>query len=194
MTRTLSKDLEIFKGRIDQISSTIGTDPAYLFTMSQLKSGIAEFIFGKSGQKKLGSRSAQGESDFFLILERAKSFYAGFARKNDKWMLLLQPMSQPLNLHVLRQQRVDFNSVGLQVISRVGHRIFFGQEFTERQREDLIQALASLDYSRNSELWQNSIVIDDNGNKKIVTQTSAVDKAFKVARDEVNRRTGIILQ
>ncbi|MDB9411721.1 DNA sulfur modification protein DndB [Microcystis aeruginosa] len=118
-----------------------------------------------------------------------------FAKNNDTWRLLLQPASQTVNLNLydLRQQRVDFNTVGFQVLSRIGHFIFFGQEFTDLQREALIKALAGLDYTRDSALWLNSIVIDDAGAKKIVTQTTAVDKAFKIARDAVKEKTGISL-
>jgi hypothetical protein len=50
-----------------------------------------------------------------------------------------------------------------------------------------------LDYTRDSALWLNSIVIDDAGAKKIVTQTTAVDKAFKIARNAVQEKTGISL-
>jgi DGQHR domain-containing protein len=62
------------------------------------------------------------------------------------------------------------------------------------QRDTLIKALASLDYSRDSALWDNSVLIDDGeGNKKIVTQSAAVDKGVKVALREVKERTGITL-
>ncbi|MEG3438862.1 DNA sulfur modification protein DndB [Pannus brasiliensis CCIBt3594] len=195
LTRTITNDLVIFNGRIDKISRSIGKDPVYMFTMSQLRIGIAEFVFGSSRKQVIESRAGQSKSEFLLMLERAKVFYTEFAKNNDTWQLLLQPVSQSigLDLYALRQHRVDFNTVGFQVISRIGHLIFFGQEFTDLQRDSLIKALAGLDYSRDSTLWQNSIVIDDDGNKKIVTQTSAVDKAFKVARDEVSQRTGIPL-
>jgi DNA sulfur modification protein DndB len=195
LTRDITKNLVVFNGRIDKISRSIGKDPVYMFTMSQLRIGIAEFIFGSSRKQVIESRSGQSKSEFLLMLERAKIFYTEFAKNNDTWRLLLQPYSQTVNLdlYAWRQQRVDFNTVGFQVISRIGHLIFFGQEFTDLQRETLIKALASLDYSRDSELWQNSIVIDDDGTKKIVTQTSAVDKAFKAARDEVSRRAGLPL-
>lgn len=195
LTRTITKDLVIFNGRIDKISRSIGKDTAYMFTMSQLRIGVAEFLFGSSRKQVIESRSGQSKSEFLSMLERLKIFYTEFAQNNDTWRLLLQPAPQTINLNLyeLRQQRVDFNTVGFQVISRVGHFIFFGREFTDLQREALIKALASLDYSRDSILWENSIVINDGGSKKIVTQTGAVDKAFKAARNAVQERTGIPL-
>ena len=195
LTRTITKDLVIFNGRIDKISRTIGKDTKYMFTMSQLRIGVAEFLFGSSRKPVIESHFRQSKSEFLLMLERLKIFYTEFAKNNDTWRLLLQPASQTVNLNLydLRQQRVDFNTVGFQVLSRIGHLIFFGQEFTDLQREALIKALAGLDYTRDSALWLNSIVIDDAGAKKIVTQTTAVDKAFKIARDAVQEKTGIVL-
>jgi hypothetical protein len=102
-----------------------------------------------------------------------------------------------LDLYSLRQERIDFNTVGFQIISRVGHFIIFNKEkeFDGEQRSTLIRTLASLDYRRDSILWQNNLVIDDgDGNKKIVTQSAAVDKAVKVAIEEVTRRTGIAIK
>jgi DNA sulfur modification protein DndB len=196
LTRQLTKDSVIFEGRIDKISRTIGKDPSYMFTMNQLKIGVAEFLFGSSRKQVIDSRSNQSKSEFLLMLERTKIFYTEFAKNNEVWKTLLQPASQTpnLDLYALRQQRIDFYTVGFQIISRVGHFIFFSQEFTDVQRDTLIKALASLDYSRDSTLWDNSILIDDGeGNKKIVTQSAAVDKGFKVALREVKERTGITL-
>jgi DGQHR domain-containing protein len=196
LTRQLTKDSVIFEGRIDKISRTIGKDPSYLFTMNQLKIGVAEFLFGSSRKQVIDSRSNQSKSEFLLMLERTKIFYTEFAKNNEVWKTLLQPASQTpnLDLYALRQQRIDFYTVGFQIISRVGHFIFFSQEFTDVQRDTLIKALASLDYSRDSALWENSVLIDDReGSKKIVTQSAAVDKGFKVALRAVEERTGITL-
>jgi DGQHR domain-containing protein len=195
LTRTITKDLVIFNGRIDKISGKLGKDTNYIFTMSQLKIGVAEFLFGSSRKQVIESHSRQSKSEFLLMLERLKIFYTEFAKNNDTWRLLLQPASQTVNLNLydLRQQRVDFNTVGFQVLSRIGHFIFFGQEFTDLQREALIKALAGLDYTRDSALWLNSIVTDDDGTKKIVSQSGQVDKAFKIARNAVQEKTGISL-
>jgi hypothetical protein len=101
-----------------------------------------------------------------------------------------------LDLYSLRQERIDFNTVGFQLISRVGHFIIFNKEkeLDGEQRSTLIRTLASLDYRRESTLWQNNLVIDDDGNKKIISQSAAIDKAVKFAIEEVTRRTGIAIK
>lgn len=196
LTRQISRDLVIFNGRIDKISKTLGKDPNYIFTMNQLRIGIAEFLFGSSRKQVIESRSNQLNGEEAILLEKAKLFYMEFAKINDAWKLLLLPASQTLNLDLysLRQQIINFNTVGLQIISRVGHPIFFGKDFSEAERNILIEALASLDYRRTAPLWQNSVVIDDgDGNKRIVAQIAAVDKACKIALGEVEEKTGIKL-
>ena len=196
LTRQITRDLVIFTGRIDKISRTVGKDPSYLFTMNQLRICMAEFLFGSSRKEVIESRSNQQKGELNVLLEKAKIFYMEFAKINDVWKPLTQPASKTVNLDLysLRQERIDFNTVGLQIISKVGHLIFFGKEFTNEQQNVLIRALANLDYRRDATLWQNNVVIDGNdGSKKIISQMAAVDKAFKAAVKEMEERTGIKL-
>lgn len=199
LTREISRNLVIFDGRIDKISKSLGKDPKFMLTMNQLKIGIAEFLYGSSRKQVIDSRSNQSKDEFLQMLEKTKLFYTEFATNNEVWKMLLQPASQTVNFdfYALRQERIDFNTVGFQIISRVGHKIFFGQEFNEAQRNLLIQTLASLDYSRESVLWQNNVVTDDedkDGNpiKKIVNQAAVINKGFKSAVQEIQNKTGII--
>ncbi|MFB2898559.1 DNA sulfur modification protein DndB [Aerosakkonemataceae cyanobacterium BLCC-F50] len=196
LTRQIAKELVIFDGRIDKISGKLGKDPNYLFTMNQLRIGVAEFLFGSSRKQVIESRSNQQKSEFKMLLEKAKTFYLEFAQINDTWKLLLDPASKTVNLDLysLRQERIDFNTVGFQIINRVGHFICFGKDFGDEQRRLLIDALASIDYRRSSRLWDNSVVIDDaDGNRKIVTQSAGVDKGFRIAFKQVEEKTGIKL-
>jgi DNA sulfur modification protein DndB len=196
ITRDLSKDLDIFQGRIDKISSTVGKDANYIFTMSQLRIGVSEFLFGISN-KSLDSYAVEDRAVYQASLERAKSFYLEFARNNITWNLLFHPPSQSnnlLNFYNLRQERIDFNSVGFIIISRIGHLILSENSFTEEKNSILIKALANLDYRRTCSLWENSVVIDDDkGGKKIIAQRAAINKAIKVAIAEIEKQTGISL-
>ncbi len=195
ITRDLTKELDIFNGRIDKISSTVGKDPSYLFTMSQLRVGVSEFLFGVSN-KSLDSFTVENREEYQVALNKAKLFYLEFAKKNKAWSLLFQPRSQAnnlLNFYNLRQERIDFNSVGLIIISRIGYLIF-ENSFSDEKNMSLIQALANLDYRRNCSLWENSVVIDDGkGEKKIIAQRAAINKALKIAISEIEKETGISL-
>ncbi len=58
----------------------------------------------------------------------------------------------------------------------------------------MVQALASLDYRRDAQLWENNLVIDDGkGGKKIIAQIAAINKGFEVAVKEVQNITNISL-
>jgi DGQHR domain-containing protein len=197
LTRDISKDLVIFAGRIDKISKTLNKDPDYLFTMNQLRLGMAEFLFGSPPKQVIESCKNQNKEQLKVLLEKAKYFYLEFARHNDGWSLLLTPKSETSNpdFYKLRQERIDCHSVGLQLISRVGHLIFFENDFTEEQRNLLIKTLANLGYKRSTSLWENSLLMNDgNGNMKIITQSTAVNKAFKIAVSEVENQTGLSLK
>jgi DNA sulfur modification protein DndB len=195
ITRDLTKDLNIFTGRIDKISSTVGKDPNYIFTMSQLRLGVSELLFGTSN-KSLDTFAVESREQYQASLEKAKFFYSEFARNNVTWSLLFQPPSKSnslLNFYNLRQERIDFNSVGFIVISRIGYLIF-ENNFSDEQNLLLIKALANLDYRRNCSLWENSVVIDDgNGGMKIIAQRAAINKAIKIAITEVEKKTGLSL-
>ncbi|HAO09798.1 MAG TPA: hypothetical protein DCQ51_01100 [Planktothrix sp. UBA8407] len=198
LTRDISKDLVIFAGRIDKISRTVNEkDSDYLFTMNQLRLGIAEFLFGSSQKKTIESCKNQNRDQLKLLLEKARYFYTEFATHNDGWTVLLKPKSEGLNLDLskLRKERIDFYSVGLQLISRVGHLILFENDFTEEQRNLLIKTLANLDYKRTTSMWINNLLMDDgNGNMTIINNQAAVNKAFRIAVSEVENQTGLSLK
>ena len=174
----------------------MGKDPNYIFTMNQLRIGVSELLFGISN-KSLDSFTVENRDEYKLLLDKAKLFYLEFAGSNTTWSLLLQPRSQSnsiLNFYSLRQERIDFNSVGFIIISRIGHLIFFENSFTEEQNSLLIKALANLDYRRSCSLWENSVVIDDGkGERKIIAQRAGINKAIKIAISEIEKETGITL-
>lgn len=196
LTRQLTKELVIFEGRIDKVSRTVGKDPNYLFTMNQLRVCMAEFLFGSSRKQVIESNSNKQKGELSMLLEKAKIFYLEFAQNNEAWKILLQPTSKTLNidLYSLRQTRIDFNTIGFQIISKIGHLIFFSHKFTDEQRSQLIKAVANLKYERDSQQWENNVVIkDEQGNTKIITQMAALEKAFKAAVKEVEKQTEIKL-
>jgi len=198
LTRDISKDLVIFTGRIDKISQKLSEkDSEYLFTMNQLRLGIAELLFGSSQKTVIESRKNQNREHLKSLLEQAKYFYLEFAKYNDGWSLMLIPKSQTTNLDFskLRKERIDFNSVGLQLVSRVGHFILFENNFNEDQRNFLIKTLADLGYKRTTSLWGSSLLMDDgNGNMKIINNATAVNKAFRIAVSEIENQTGLSLK
>ncbi len=198
LTRELAKESDLFKGRIDQTSRTVGKDPNYLFTMNQLRVCTAELLFGSSRKQVVKSRSTKIDGDekkFREYLEIAKNFYLEFANNNAVWKQLLDSKhSSEVNLYNLRKARIDFSTVGFQIISKLGHHVFYTLKHTDEEREKLIKAIAKLDYSREGQLWQGSVLIEDkDGDKTIVTNIDAVEKAFRDAAKAIEQQTGISL-
>ncbi|ACK66415.1 DGQHR domain protein [Rippkaea orientalis PCC 8801] len=201
LARQISQDLVIFTGRIDKISGSVGKAPDYMFTMNQLRVGVAEFLFGSSRKQLFESHVNVNRAEYEKMLTNTKYFYTEFAKHNEVWTLLFQPASQTtgLNLYEIRQKRIDFNSVGFQIISRIGHLIFNQTPvLSDVQHETLIKTLANLDYSRECQLWQNSVVTDKedkqgNITKTIVNHQTTVNKGYKIAVRELENRTGITL-
>lgn len=201
LARQISRDLVIFQNRIDKISGNIGKAPDYMFTMNQLRMGVAEFLFGASSKQVMQSHLNVSGEEYKVMLERTLYFYTEFAKNNEVWNSLFQPASQTANLdlYAIRQKRIDFNSVGFQIISRIGHLIFNQTpSLSDEQQSTLIRTLATLDYSRECYLWQNGVVTDKedkegNISKRIVNQSAVVNKGYKIAVREVENRTGITL-
>ncbi|HEY9783146.1 MAG TPA: DNA sulfur modification protein DndB, partial [Leptolyngbyaceae cyanobacterium] len=118
-----------------------------------------------------------------------------FAKNILVWMELLpSEWLKIINLYDLRKARIDFSTVGFQIISRLGHHALFSKNFTDEERQKLIKAIAKLDYSREAQLWQGSVLIEDkDGDKKIVTNIDAIEKAFRDAAKAIEQRIGISL-
>ncbi|NJO80467.1 MAG: DGQHR domain-containing protein [Cyanobacteria bacterium RM1_2_2] len=196
-TRILSKESVLFQGRIDMISRTLGKSPYFLFTMNQLRICAAEFLFGSSAKRDIESRSPrllQSSEDRQEALDKAISFYHRYAEFSGAWSPLLEPAEKTkrVDLYELRQERLDFNVTGFQVVSRLGHFLMFGEAFinlTEEEQEDIIQAIADVNFERNADLWKDKVVM----NGRLLTQRAVIDDATKLAADEVMKQTGINL-
>lgn len=196
-TKILSKESVLFQGRIDMISRTLGKSPYFLFTMNQLRICAAEFLFGSSAKRDIESRSPrllQSSEDRKEALDRAIGFYHRYAEFSEVWSPLLEPAekTKKVDIYELRQERLDFNVTGFQVISRLGHFLMFGEAFvnlTEEEQEDVIRAIADVDFRRDAELWQGKVVM----NGRLLTQRAVIGDATAIAAKQIAEVTGINL-
>jgi hypothetical protein len=165
--------------------------------MNQLRICAAEFLFGSSAKRDIESRSPrllQSSEDRQEALDKAISFYHRYAEFSNAWNPLLEPAekTKKVDLYELRQERLDFNVTGFQVISRLGHFLMFGEAFanlTEEEQEDVIRAIAHVDFKRNAELWQGKVVM----NGRLLTQRAVIDDATTIAAKQIAEMTGINL-
>jgi DNA sulfur modification protein DndB len=196
-TRILSRESVLFKGRIDMISRTLGKSPYFLFTMNQLRICAAEFLFGSSAKRDIESRSPkmlQSSDDRKDALDKAIDFYHRYAEFSSAWSPLLESAEKTkgVDIYELRQERLDFNVTVFQVISRLGHFLMFDKAFadlTEEKQEDVIRAIADIDFRRDASVWQGKVVIDN----RLLTQRGVVLDATTIAANQVMEKTGVNL-
>jgi DGQHR domain-containing protein len=191
LVRDICKEVPIFAGRIEQVSKTVGKSSINIFTLNQLRTGVAELLTGDSSQgnislkkemtQRLGSDQAFLEHKKWVI-----DFFNGFTSANREWSHILEsgePALGVVDTSELRQRYVNFTGTGLIVLGRVGYSI---RNLSQYERERLIDALAKkIDWSRDGEIWRGNIVIDN----KMNSQRAPVG----IAVERIKEQLGIVL-
>jgi hypothetical protein len=191
LVRDICKEIPIFAGRIEQVSKTVGKSSINIFTLNQLRTGVAELLTGDSSQgnislkkemtQRLGSDQAFLEHKKWVI-----DFFNGFTSANREWSHILEsgePALGVVDTSELRQRYVNFTGTGLIVLGRVGYSI---RNLSQYERERLIDALAKkIDWSRDGEIWRGNIVIDN----KMNSQRAPVG----IAVERIKEQLGIVL-
>jgi DGQHR domain-containing protein len=186
LVREVAKEVVVFRDRIEKVATTVGKNSVNLFTMNQLRQGVAELLVGDStpGQGQLRRDVIERIPDDAMMehhLKRICDFYRNFAAANAQWAQILLAVERPaedlVDTKTLRETYLHFNATGLVIISRVGHYIL--QQDPANQIQHL-EALASLDWMRSAEMWAGNVISDDG---KLITQNSPVGAAVvKVKR------------
>jgi DNA sulfur modification protein DndB len=149
ITKSIGEQSPLFHERVDVMSNSLGRTTDIVLTMSQLNLVTAELLYGSAQRPRVsvGSRPLKREIVFDTVLQRALDFFKFFAENNDEWRQCVVQDANP-DFFKLRQDRLDFNSTGLQAICRAAHYILTDGNLTGASRDELIRKLASLDYNR----------------------------------------------
>lgn len=165
LVRDVHERVAVFSGRIEQISKTVGKSSINVFTLNQLRLGIAEILTGDASQatvslrkdmiRMLANEQAEEEHKKYVT-----EFFNTFSLANNQWSELLgagNPALGAVDTNVLRQKYVHFTGTGLTILGRIG---FFLRNYPSIERERLIEALACrIDWSREAEIWQGNVVL-----------------------------------
>lgn len=187
LVRQVYDQVPVFSGRIEQVSKTVGKSSINLFTLNQLRIGVAELITGDSTQASISLRK-----DTMQKLENPQAaeehkkwvvdFYNSFTLANTEWSNLLEagnPALGTVDTGELRRNYVHFTGTGLIVLGRVGYCV---RNYTTPERKRLIDALGKdIDWSRDAEIWQGNIVI----NGRMNTQRMPVDLAVMQVKKQL---------
>lgn len=186
IVREVAKEVVVFKDRIEKVATTVGKNSVNLFTMNQLRQGVAELLVGDStpGQSQLRRDVIERIPDDAMMehhLRRICEFYRKFAVANAQWTQIVRAAERPaedlIDTKTLRETYLHFNSTGLVIISRVGHYILQQDPANQAQ---YLEALANLDWRRSAEMWAGNVISVDG---KLITQNSPVSAAVvKVKR------------
>lgn len=180
VVRDVARDVIVFMNRIEKVATTVGKNSVNIFTMNQLRQGVAELLVGDStpGQGQLRRDVLDRIPDDAMAahhLKRICEFYRKFAMFNDQWTKIVLAAEHPaedlVDTKSLRETYLHFNATGLVILSRVGHYIL---QQDQSQHEKLIEALAAVDWQRDSEMWAGNVV---SGDGKLMTQNSPVGAA-----------------
>ena len=182
LVRDVHEQVAVFSGRIEQISKTVGKSSINVFTLNQLRLGIAEILTGDATQatvslrkdmaKMLGSEQAEEEHRRYVV-----EFFNSFSLANHEWSELLgagDPALGAVDTNALRHKFVHFTGTGLTILGRIA---FFLRNYPSPERERLIEALArQVDWSRGANLWQGNVVVSERmSGQRAAVETAVID-------------------
>jgi DGQHR domain-containing protein len=167
LTREVSNGVRVFKGRIERIGN-VGKNSLMLFTTNQIKQSVLQLVVGDwslygDAMQKQAVQAVRPAND--LWKERLMNFFNEFTEGNDQWREVAErPLESGLSTDVpgMRAKYLHCTGAGLLVLGGVGHAILKVSPSTDGsltpEQKDLIQQLASLDWSRRASLWQGYLV------------------------------------
>ncbi len=163
LIQRITKEVDFFRGRIDEMAQSIGKTSIKLFTLNQIRYCAAEILLGNSIQNRdalaryVAERLDGPAGDQYV--RNIIDFYQRFTTYNSVWQLIADSNAKPgpeeNSIPKLREDNVHLTATGLQVISRTGYYINTKEG---SEREELIQKLGELDFTRRSDLWLDNIV------------------------------------
>ncbi|RYG98674.1 MAG: DGQHR domain-containing protein [Alphaproteobacteria bacterium] len=163
LTGELIARIPLFAGRIDVVSNTLGRDADMVLTISQLSLISAELMFGSTQTPRIRSgvnSLLRREASYGAALNRVVEFFEILSAHNDEWKKAADADNK-IDFFRLRQDRIDFNSTGLQVVARAAHMIYTDASLSDQARLDLLKTLVGLDFRRRMPNSRGELVVND---------------------------------
>lgn len=188
LARYIVDSVPVFNGRIEKAGKTVGKNSINLFTMNQIRAGVAEMLTGDSmvggpQLKRAVEERLHDEPSINYHHQSVLRFYLQYTEANPQWKKLstlkADPARDKIDASELRQKFVHFTATGLQIIGRVGYSIM---KFDEGDQSDYITGLGAINWSRNNPLWDGNVVQTSG---KIVTQRAPVEIAIAKVKQEL---------
>jgi DNA sulfur modification protein DndB len=176
------------QGRIDSTSKTLSKKSTNLFLANQLRQLVKELLAGSYGGYALGDAEFEKRA-VELLPPAAEELYSDALAKFSEYINYLSEVMpvwariaklptgtlQVSQIPGIRDEGwICLSATGLNIIGRVGHRLFSTGELQQEWREHA-RKLADIDRKRSAQIWQGNI----SQGTRLVTQQTPVKNAFK---------------
>ncbi|MEI7866125.1 MAG: DNA sulfur modification protein DndB [Chthoniobacterales bacterium] len=176
----------IFQGRVDETSKTLSKLSPHMFLLNQVRSLIKALLVGDYAVADTAL-----ERQALLRFQKAPEAQAEFTKRTLELLDVLSKNMDPWDkiaqtkpntgaaerILDLRPKYLNLTASGLGIIGQVAFEI---NKRDEGERIRLYEALAKLDWKRNAQMWQGTVV---QGGDKLATNRFAVDGATKAVKD-----------
>ena len=176
LTRLVGRDTQVLDGKVEKVGS-VGKSSSMMFTSNQVKQGILHALVGDwsmfaTAMEKRGRATIDAIGGPDEVANRFVTFLDTFTEFNDQWRDVRDDTlagAEEVDIPDFRANYLHFTGAGLLVICGVAHSIlgaspadWTSSDLSYEQRE-LVEGLASIDWSKSSELWKGNLV-GDQGN------------------------------
>ena len=184
----LEGECRLFKGRIDTTSKTLSKKSTYLFLANQLRQLVKELLAGSYGgyalpdaefeKRAIELLPGEGEQQYRDALEKFSAYINYLTEVMPVWAQIAKLPTGTLEVSqvpgIRDQGWVCLSATGLNIIGRVGHKLFSTAELRTNWKE-YAGRLGAVEWKRSAAVWQGNII----QGQRLVTQQTPVKNAFK---------------
>ena len=195
----LAERCPFFKGRIDSTNSTLSKKSTFLFLTNQVRQLVKELLAGSYAladvdfEKRALELLLHTDDRFQEELERFSTYINYLTNVIPVWkeIAALPPATmQASQIPVKRAEGwVCLTATGLNLIGRVGHRIFTKKELDANWKQYADKLGTEIDWRRESDVWQGNIVQEGKKGLRILTQQTPLKNAFEKVCQQIGLST-----
>lgn len=185
----LAEMCPLFKGRIDSTNATLSKKSTFLFLTNQVRQLVKELLAGSYAladvefEKRAIELLLHTDTRFQEERDRFAVYINYLTEVIPVWkeIAALPPATmQASQIPVKRAEGwVCLTATGLNLIGRVGHHIFRKKELEENWKQYAERLGTKIDWSREADIWQGSIVQEGKKGLRILTARTPLMNAFE---------------
>ena len=180
----------LFKNRIDSTSKTLSKKSTYLFLANQVRQLVKELLAGSYATpdpqfERRANELLGTDAQYQEVLDRYAAYINFLTEVIPVWKDISQVKPGTLEASQIPGKReqgwICLTATGLNLIGRVGHRLFAHgvedwQQYAER--------MTAIDWRKSAPIWQGNII----QGQKVMTQQGPLKRAFA----ELSTQIGLV--